>query len=45
MKFLSDLPLYIIELIDIFYKLSIVIALFYATKALRIYIDKNSKKQ
>lgn len=34
---------YVSELFDIFYKISIIIALFYATKALRIYIDKNSK--
>lgn len=41
---LSNFPLFIVEVIDIFYKLSVIMALFYATKALRIYIEKNTKK-
>lgn len=44
MSVLSSFPLFLQELIDLFYKISIIIALFYATKALRIYIDKNLKK-
>jgi hypothetical protein len=40
--FLSDFSLYIRELLDIFYKLALIIAAFYATKAFRIYIYKNS---
>lgn len=39
----SDVSLYIQNLVDLFYKMSMIIALFYATKALRVYIDKNSK--
>lgn len=42
---LSTFSLFVTEVIDLFYKISIIIALFYATKALRIYIDKNSKRQ
>lgn len=37
---LNNFPLFIVEVIDLFYKISIIIALFYATKALRIYIDR-----
>lgn len=44
MSSLSNFPLFMQELIDLFYKISMIIALFYATKALRIYIDKNMKK-
>jgi hypothetical protein len=44
MPALKDFPLFIVEVIDLFYKISIIIALFYATKALRIYIEKNIKK-
>jgi hypothetical protein len=40
----ANFPLFITELVDIFYKVSIIIALFYATKALRIYIEKNSRQ-
>jgi hypothetical protein len=40
---LNNFASYLSQLFDIFYKISIIIALFYATKALRIYIDKNSK--
>lgn len=42
---LADFPLFVIQVIDIFYKISLIIALFYATKALRLYIDKNSKNR
>lgn len=41
---LSSFSLYVLQVLDIFYKLSFIIALFYATKALRVYIDKNTKK-
>lgn len=43
--FLTGLPQYLTYLIDLFYKISLIIALFYATKALRVYIYKNGKKQ
>ena len=42
---LSNFPLFVVEVIDILYKVSMIIALFYTTKALRVYIDKNSRKQ
>ena len=41
----SNFPLFVVEVIDILYKVSMIIALFYTTKALRVYIDKNSRKQ
>jgi hypothetical protein len=41
----SNFPMFVVEVIDLFYKVSIIIALFYATKALRVYINKNSKRQ
>jgi len=40
---LANFPLFIVEVINIFYKISMIIALFYATKAIRLYIEKNSK--
>lgn len=40
---LSEIPMLMLQAIDIFYKLSVIIVLFYATKALRIYIDKNQR--
>ncbi len=43
-SFFTDAPQYILQLVDLFYKISLIIALFYATRALRIYIDKNQKK-
>ncbi|KPU44599.1 hypothetical protein OXPF_16820 [Oxobacter pfennigii] len=42
---MKEFPLLIMQVIDMFYKISLIIALFYATKALRLYIDKNSNKQ
>lgn len=40
---LANFPLFVAEVIDLFYKISMVIALFYATKALRLYIEKNNR--
>lgn len=35
-------PKFLSQMVDILYKISLIITLFYGTKAIRIYIDKNS---
>jgi hypothetical protein len=39
---LYGFPQFLSQMVDILYKISLIITLFYATKAIRIYIDKNS---
>lgn len=41
---ISEFPLFIQQAIDLFYKIAVIITLSYAAKALKIYIDKSTKK-